>query len=240
MDEATCSAAAGKGHLAVLQWAREQGCPWWTDTCQYAAGAGHLAVLQWARQQGCLWGAGTCSYAAKEGHLDVLQWARQNGCPLHEAEVCKLAAQGGHLVVLQWARQHGCSCDWRTGAYAAGSGHLAVLQWVWANGCPLDMQKIWGHAAIGGHLEVLQWAQQRSPPGLLIEDVTWYAIHAGHFTVSLWLLKHGYPCKKVGHKRLQSTVASMTLSYLVLRTAAPTGIPSELLRDMVMAAHWVD
>ena len=28
MDETTCISAAANGHLDVLKWARENGCPW--------------------------------------------------------------------------------------------------------------------------------------------------------------------------------------------------------------------
>ena len=38
-------------------------------------------MLQWARQNGCPWDWMTCTFAAKGGHLEVLQWARENGCP---------------------------------------------------------------------------------------------------------------------------------------------------------------
>ena len=46
-----------------------------------AAKYGHLEVLKWARENGCPWDEVTCAYAAKGGHLDVLKWARENGCP---------------------------------------------------------------------------------------------------------------------------------------------------------------
>ena len=67
----------------MLQWARQNGCPWGAWTCAAAAEGGHLEVLQWARQNGCRWDEWTCECAAKEGHLEVLQWADQNGCPWH-------------------------------------------------------------------------------------------------------------------------------------------------------------
>jgi hypothetical protein len=44
-----------------------------------AAVRGHLAVLQWAHANGCPWAANTCALAVKHGHLDVLQWAQENG-----------------------------------------------------------------------------------------------------------------------------------------------------------------
>ena len=78
---AVCAKAARDGHLKVLQWARENGCEWDSDTCSEAARGGHLEVLQWARENGCEWDAYTCRAAAEGGHLEVLQWARENGCP---------------------------------------------------------------------------------------------------------------------------------------------------------------
>jgi hypothetical protein len=45
-----------------------------------AAHGGHLAVLQWARANGCDWDRDECSAAAEEdGHLAVLQWLHGNG-----------------------------------------------------------------------------------------------------------------------------------------------------------------
>jgi hypothetical protein len=128
------------GHLEVLRWARQQGCPWGALTCS-AAARGHLAVLQWARQQGCPWGETTCSEAALGGHLEVLQWAQQQGCPWGETTLSE-AALGGHLEVLQWARQQGCPWDQRVSAGAARSGHWELLQWAAQHGCPWRGRKV--------------------------------------------------------------------------------------------------
>jgi hypothetical protein len=49
-----CASAAEGGHLAVLQWLRDNGCPWDVCTCSHAAMSGNLAVLQWARANGWL------------------------------------------------------------------------------------------------------------------------------------------------------------------------------------------
>jgi hypothetical protein len=46
-----------------------------------AALGGHLEVLKWARENGCPWDELTCAWAAKSGHIEVLKWARANGCP---------------------------------------------------------------------------------------------------------------------------------------------------------------
>jgi len=123
------------GHLAVLQWARQNGCEWDSWTCGYAAKNGHLEMLQWARQNGCDWDSFTCSWAAINGHLRVLQWARQNGCDWNSS-TCSNAALNGHLEVLQWARQNGCEWNSLTFSNAAENGHLEVLEWARQNGCP--------------------------------------------------------------------------------------------------------
>jgi hypothetical protein len=75
--------------LQVLQWCRENGCPWDEWSCTYAAQNGHLEVLKWARLNGCPWNEDTCSFAASNGHLEVVKWARDNGCPWNK-EKCIL------------------------------------------------------------------------------------------------------------------------------------------------------
>ncbi|KAK3243983.1 hypothetical protein CYMTET_46390 [Cymbomonas tetramitiformis] len=112
--------AAFGGHLEVLQWAHEHGCPWNASTSRNAAYCGHLEVLQWVREHGCPWDASTCRNAAAGGHLEVLQWAREHGCPW-DASTCQVAAHGGHLEVLQWAREHGCP-GWDANTYYVDSG----------------------------------------------------------------------------------------------------------------------
>ena len=52
--KATCNSIVHGGHLAVLKWAREHGCPW-GHVCAYAAAGGHLKMLQWAREHHCPW-----------------------------------------------------------------------------------------------------------------------------------------------------------------------------------------
>ncbi|KAK3240147.1 hypothetical protein CYMTET_50003 [Cymbomonas tetramitiformis] len=138
--------AAGGGHLEVLQWAREHGCPRDARTCAFAAGGGHLEVLQWAREHGCPWDASTCHGAAGGGHLEVLQWAREHGCPRdartlggHLENCCSgalsMAARGtpAHVRwrrddirrgVLQRAREHGCPCVGRL------NDAILLRQWV--------------------------------------------------------------------------------------------------------------
>ena len=68
-------------HLAVLKWARSQGCPWDERTCEAAAVSGHLAVLQWAQAHGCPWDNVTHEAAARGGHLANVSCQSGPGVP---------------------------------------------------------------------------------------------------------------------------------------------------------------
>ncbi len=157
-----CEYAALNGHLSVLQWARENGCEWNSNTCAFAAKNGHLSVLQWSHKNGCEWNSNTCAFAAKNGHLPVLQWACANGCKW-DNWTCAYAALNGHLSVLQWVRANGCKWDNWTCAYAARNGHLSVLQWARANGCSWD-NKTYAYAKKNNHPELLKWALENGCP----------------------------------------------------------------------------
>ena len=90
-----CSWAAQEGYLALLQWARANGCPWKEDTCERAAEGGHLELLKWARANRCPWNTRTCAFAARGGHLDILQWARADGCPWNKKKVARVQQEKG-------------------------------------------------------------------------------------------------------------------------------------------------
>ena len=121
--------------VALLRWARENGCPWDVGTCDAAAAAGNLEVLQWARANGCPWNENTCHWAAYNGNLEMLQWAHENDCPW-DAETCEFAASGGHLGILKWLRANGCPWDRETIIRARAIGHFEMANWARANGCP--------------------------------------------------------------------------------------------------------
>jgi hypothetical protein len=44
--------------VALLSWAKDNGCPWDDRTCEAAYTGGHEDVLEWARGQGCPWDSG--------------------------------------------------------------------------------------------------------------------------------------------------------------------------------------
>ena len=74
--------AAMNGHVNVLQWCRENGCPWDDATCYYAANGGHLNVLQWCLESGCPWRKDECrSIADSCDHFHVVQWIDESSYP---------------------------------------------------------------------------------------------------------------------------------------------------------------
>jgi hypothetical protein len=53
-DVWTCSRAAEGGHFELLQWAREQGRPWYADdVCCRAAEYVNVKIGQWVKEQEC-------------------------------------------------------------------------------------------------------------------------------------------------------------------------------------------
>ena len=130
MDGRACEHAAKANNLDMLRWLRENGCEWSHTTCTAAAGQGHLKVLEYARAQlpPCSWIAATCA-AASGGHLECLQWLHEHGCPW-TVGVSLAAAKSGHLEMLRWAAEHGCPVSRNVVQSAALTGQLPCLRWL--------------------------------------------------------------------------------------------------------------
>ena len=164
-DKQTCLFAALGGHLEVLMWLRDNGCPWHVDrTCHAAARGGNLEMLKYLAKNDCTWKIyrNTCSQAAAGGHLEVLKYLRKNQCPW-DSETCDAAAKGGHLEVLKYAHEMDCPWDKWTCWRAAEGGHLEVLKYLHENGCPWN-EWTCDAAARGGHLDVLKYAHESVCP----------------------------------------------------------------------------
>jgi hypothetical protein len=68
--------------LEYLVWLREvKNCDWDCRTIAEAAYRGHLAMVKYCVDNGCPMYADACKFAAKEGHLDVLKYLHENDCP---------------------------------------------------------------------------------------------------------------------------------------------------------------
>ena len=80
--EYVCDYAAMRGSVRLLKWMRENNhADWSVSTCYCAARSGHLPVLQYLHENGCPWDVYTCEYAAERKRWDCLQYAVDNKCP---------------------------------------------------------------------------------------------------------------------------------------------------------------
>jgi hypothetical protein len=188
-NEVTCAAAA-ENSLEMLQWVRENGCPWNSSTCACAAKSGNFDALKWARENGCPWGTMTCAYAAKSGNMNTLKWARENGCRW-DYLTCGYAAANGDLEMLKWARKNGCEWDVDTCENAAREGHLEVLDWAWHHGCPWYYEFTTYDAAQKGHLHILKWAREQGEPWH--PDTSLVPAQTGRLDILKWAIENGCP-----------------------------------------------
>ena len=126
-------------------------------TCARAAGGGHLHVLKYAHENGCPWNEETCASAAREGHLNVLKYAHEKGCPWYERSMCLYAAMGGNLAVLKYAHENSFPWDQYTCSSAAAGGHLDVLKYAREQDCPWNRLHCRQNASDNRHHHVVAW-----------------------------------------------------------------------------------
>ena len=93
-------------------------------TCANAAKGGHLEILQWARENDCPWDSSTCSYAASGGHLEDAEVGARERLPVGRGDVLGTRRRAATSRTLKWARENDCPWDEGTCAYAARGGHL--------------------------------------------------------------------------------------------------------------------
>jgi hypothetical protein len=96
-EDAIVENAAEGGHLDIIEWAHENGCPLTKSACQYAAGFGHLDTLKGLRAMGCPWDEDTTTYALTD---EIYAWAKMNGCPVAKGNPREdLTSSFGELVI---------------------------------------------------------------------------------------------------------------------------------------------
>ena len=66
---------------STLSWALEKYTSYKECFCSKMALNENLELLQFLRENGCPWNLLTSSYAASNGHLECLKYAHENGCP---------------------------------------------------------------------------------------------------------------------------------------------------------------
>src|SRR5690242_5122077 len=68
--------------LEMVKWLKGNGCMWDHATLSEVVNTGHVQVLEWMKENGCpcVLQEGDCATAAYKGYLTVLKWLRKNGC----------------------------------------------------------------------------------------------------------------------------------------------------------------
>ena len=104
------SSAVQHGHMHILQLLYRRGCAGEDRLCIEAAKRSDLIMLQWLREQGCPWGctAGcfeeVAVHAAQSHSMETMLWLHQQGNVLTE-RVMSLAASYGADTIVKWLQQ---------------------------------------------------------------------------------------------------------------------------------------
>lgn len=169
LDEFIFAEAVVGGNLNVLEFLKQNCCPFYPDSCLYeAATKGNLQIIKWLLKNGCSladvdkW---TFETAARKGHLQIIKWFVENGCSIRIVnEVSfKEVAEGGHLHVMQWLHENGCPFDKLTFAYATRCGKVENLEWLLDSNFPWD-KNCYLQATEYNKLDTLQWLLEQGCP----------------------------------------------------------------------------
>ncbi len=126
--EFICASAAYGGQLSLLQSLRLWGYRW-AHTSGCAAEGGHLDVLQWAVDNGCPLDCDVCTRAAKGGHIKILEWLKSRGCVLNEY-ASEEAVKAGHLEVLKWLKANNIPFTYNLKHLAQCRGYKSIVEWI--------------------------------------------------------------------------------------------------------------
>lgn len=124
----TTDAAAKYGHLELLKYLYENGCPKdAANIAQKACFSGQIEVLKYVHEQGCLLGPQLCKIAVSMGSLECLQYLHEKQAQW-DADVIQQAIERGSKECLVYAIENRCPCDAKSIALAASKGSLELLQ----------------------------------------------------------------------------------------------------------------
>lgn len=118
----------------MLEWLKENGCTWNSDTCEGAEIEGNFEVLKFMRARGYPCNFKTGQAVAQMGNIELLKWLHENGAELNE-ETCTQAAAFGQLETLKWLRALTPPCPWNAMTSMFAKGHPDIHKWVRENSC---------------------------------------------------------------------------------------------------------
>lgn len=126
--------------MDLLIWLRERGFAFGEMVCTAAAARGDLPMLQFAREHGCPFDSDeVMAMAALNGHLNILEWGVQQGCELTEVLTGEAAA-GGSIPVLEWLWARNSLWDFDL-VHAFAHGHYDIYRWLKARGFLVEVNE---------------------------------------------------------------------------------------------------
>ncbi|KAG1692889.1 hypothetical protein DVH05_024177 [Phytophthora capsici] len=188
-------AAAGKGHLAIVQYLLQVGGKTGDEQALKRRRTESKAAKSAApTTAGCTTVA--MDVAAAHGHLEVVQWLHSNCSQGCTTDAMDGAAGNGHLETVKWLhanRKEGCTTDAMD--RAAGSGHLHVVKWLHehrSEGCTTDAMN---DAVYPGHFETLKWLHENRTEGctdVAMEE----GVFSGRLNILKWPHRHQLKCRR--------------------------------------------
>lgn len=157
--------------------------------CVYCAIHGHLALLQWLRDEQDVSIPDDAYYkAAYYGRLNILQWAH----PIQRThpDISAQATRNGQLHVLKWAKEQGYVFDRWLFEIAVWHGNVEILQWLHENGCPPSRSAVLA-AITSGKFHMFKWFFEHMGP-FVPYDLYLHAAMWGRVDTFEYLLNHDY------------------------------------------------
>jgi hypothetical protein len=201
-DIHSASAAATAGSIDLLKYFSHL---WSAHVYTKAAEKGHLALLQWAKENAennYPWPESKMfPAAAKCDNVELYQWLFDQQFPFEEEKSFINALQKGHFKLIKFAKSKG-SIFWNDEFYfsllegAATLGDLETMKWAIAentgtagtaaNHASDFFVPVIEAAASGGHIHILQYLIPNDNMELFYKKVTRVAARHGHVTILEW------------------------------------------------------
>jgi hypothetical protein len=96
--------ASENGHVDILQWILDGGCPWDRSILIRAAKNNHLNVFDWSRDKGHLWEEDACVEAVDHCNLEILKWAEINRKKFDMKRCLERARSKRNSMLLPWVK----------------------------------------------------------------------------------------------------------------------------------------
>lgn len=127
--------AAWEGNLEEMKTLLTQGAYLHPVSIQYAASNGHLEVMKWLKEQGCpCTDEKVLVQAGYHGNLDNLKWLIEQGCVL-TIKVARAICRSCELENIKWMIEQGCPMD-KSCINVVTNGNLDIVNLLIEKGCP--------------------------------------------------------------------------------------------------------